>query len=121
MKHLLTIALIAAPLVAAIAPAQAQYTGPGATSAVTTVAEARSQRDDQPVVLQGKLIAKVGHERYRFKDASGEIEVEIDDDDLPNHQAIGADTLVELHGEVDTHRFKPTDIDVEIVRIVGAR
>jgi len=29
--------------------------------------------------------------------------------------------VVELHGEVDTHRFKPTDIDVEHVSIVGPR
>jgi uncharacterized protein YdeI (BOF family) len=29
--------------------------------------------------------------------------------------------VVELQGEVDTHRFKPTDIDVEHVRIIGTR
>lgn len=121
VNRLIAVALIATPLILASAGAQAQYTGPGATSAVTTVAEARDQRDDQPVVLQGTLIAKIDHERYRFKDATGEIDVEIDDKDLPNRQAVSATTLVELQGEVDTHRFKPTDIDVEHVRIVGTR
>lgn len=121
MNRRLTLALLATSLSLLSAGAFAQYTGPGATSAVTTVAEARDQRDDQPVVLQGTLVAKIGHERYRFKDATGEIDVEIDDKDLPSHQAVSATTVVELHGEVDTHRFKPTDIDVDHVRIVGTR
>jgi len=63
VKPLLTLTLITAPLVAVIGSAQAQYTGPGATSAVTTVAEARSQRDDQPVVLPGTLGARIDHQR----------------------------------------------------------
>lgn len=121
MNRRLTLALLATSLSLFSAAAFAQYTGPGATSAVTTVAEARDQRDDQPVVLQGTLVAKIGHERYRFKDATGEIDVEIDDKDLPSHQAVSATTVVELHGEVDTHRFKPTDIDVDHVRIVSTR
>lgn len=121
MNRRLPLALIATSLSLLSAGAFAQYTGPGATSAVTTVAEARDQRDDQPVVLQGTLVAKIGHERYRFKDATGEIDVEIDDKDLPSHQAVSATTVVELHGEVDTHRFKPTDIDVDHVRIVNTR
>ncbi len=121
MNRRLPLVLIATSLSLLSAGAFAQYTGPGATSAVTTVAEARDQRDDQPVVLQGTLVAKIGHERYRFKDATGEIDVEIDDKDLPSHQAVSATTVVELHGEVDTHRFKPTDIDVDHVRIVNTR
>ncbi|PTS80258.1 stress-induced protein YgiW, partial [Stenotrophomonas sp. HMWF023] len=76
MNRRLTLALLATSLSLLSAGAFAQYTGPGATSAVTTVAEARDQRDDQPVVLQGTLVAKIGHERYRFKDATGEIDVE---------------------------------------------
>ncbi|WP_426355276.1 NirD/YgiW/YdeI family stress tolerance protein [Stenotrophomonas maltophilia] len=121
MNRRLTLVLIATSLSLPSAGAFAQYTGPGATSVVTTVAEARDQRDDQPVLLQGTLVAKIGHERYRFKDATGEIDVEIDDKDLPSHQAVSATTVVELHGEVDTHRFKPTDIDVDHVRIVSTR
>jgi uncharacterized protein (TIGR00156 family) len=121
MNRLIALFALAVPVSVFSPGAHAQYTGPGATSTVTTVAEARSQRDDQSVVLRGALIAKIGHERYRFKDATGEIDVEIDDKDLPAHQAVSATTVVELHGEVDTHRFKPTDIDVEHVSIVGPR
>lgn len=120
MKRILALTLAIVPLALVTAPAQAQYTGPGATPATTTVAEARKQRDDQPVVLSGTLVAKLGHERYRFKDDTGEIEVEIDDKDLPS-QSIGQSTVVELHGEVDTHRIKPTDIDVDRVVVVTPR
>jgi len=62
MNRRLTLALIATSLSLPSACAFAQYTGPGATSAVTTVAEARDQRDDQPVVLQGTLVARIGHQ-----------------------------------------------------------
>lgn len=104
----------------ATSSAWAAYTGPGATPAVTSVAEARLQRDDQTVVLRGQLVAKLGDERYRFQDDTGVIDVEIDDEDLPR-DTVSADTLVELHGQVDTHRFKPSDIDVQHARIVGLR
>jgi uncharacterized protein (TIGR00156 family) len=119
MNRLLAIALIATPLALLSPQAFAQYTGPGAGTAASTVADARAQRDDHPVVLRGTLIAKLGHERYQFRDASGQIEVEIDDEDMPP-QAVGADTVVELRGKVDTHRFKPTDIDVDHVTVVPA-
>lgn len=112
MNRLIAIAFIATPL-ALLSPR------PGAGAAASTVADARAQRDDHPVVLRGTLTAKIGDERYQFRDASGQIEVEIDDEDLPP-QAIGADTVVELRGKVDTHRFKPTDIDVDHVTVVPA-
>ncbi|CAM0121833.1 Stress-induced protein YgiW [Stenotrophomonas geniculata] len=119
MNRLLAIALIATPLALLSPQAFSQYTGPGAGTAASTVADARAQRDDHPVVLRGTLISKIGDERYQFRDGSGQIEVEIDDEDLPP-QAIGADTVVELRGKVDTHRFKPTDIDVDHVTVVPA-
>ena len=107
MNRLLAIALIATPLALLSPQAFAQYTGPGAGTAASTVADARAQRDDHPVVLRGTLISKIGDERYQFRDASGQIEVEIDDEDLPP-QAIGADTVVELRGKVD----RPTSMSI---------
>lgn len=120
MKRYLIIALFIAPFTLHGSDAFAGYTGPGVGAPVTTAAQARQQRDDQPVVLRGTLAAKVGHERYRFTDASGDIEVEIDDDDIAGYR-IGATTVVELHGTVDTHRFKPTDVDVDHVRVIAPR
>ncbi|WP_313178827.1 NirD/YgiW/YdeI family stress tolerance protein [Stenotrophomonas sp.] len=120
MNRLFALALLATP---ALAPsmAQGQYVGADDYAIASTVAEACVQRDEHPVVLQGTLVAKVGHERYRFRDATGEIEVEIDDDERPRHRTIDASTQVELHGEVDTHLFKPTDIDVDHVHVMSAQ
>ncbi|MGE6334598.1 NirD/YgiW/YdeI family stress tolerance protein [Stenotrophomonas sp. NPDC077659] len=119
MKHLFALALVATPLGLISADAFAQYTGPDAGAATTTVAEARTQRDDHAVVLRGTLVARIGDERYQFRDVTGQIEVEIDDEDLPR-RPFGADTVVELRGKVDTHHFKPTDIDVDQVTVVPA-
>ena len=76
MNRLLAIALIATPLALLSPHASAQYTGPGAGTAASSVADARAQRDDHPVVLRGTLVAKLGHERYQFRDASGQIWLE---------------------------------------------
>ncbi|MGE8217891.1 hypothetical protein D3C87_360800 [compost metagenome] len=120
MKRYLLIPLLAAASTLHASDALAGYTGPGATAVATTVAQARQQRDDHTVLLVGHLVAKVADERYRFKDATGEIEVEIDDEDMPR-APIGATTPVELLGKVDTHRFKATDIEVKRVQVLPAR
>jgi uncharacterized protein (TIGR00156 family) len=120
MTRSLLIALLIAPFALQASDAFAGYSGPGVGAVVTTAAQARQQRDDQPVILRGTLAAKLGHERYRFTDASGDIEVEIDDDDIAGYR-VGAGTVVELHGKVDTHRFKPTDVDVDHVAGMAPR
>lgn len=120
MKRYLLIPLLVAPVALHASDALAGYTGPGASAVATTVAQARQQRDDHAVLLLGHLVAKVGDERYRFRDATGDIEVEIDDEDMP-HPPIGASATVELLGKVDTHRFKPTDIEVKRVQVLTPR
>lgn len=76
------LALLLAPLFTTGAMA-AGYTGPGAQP-VTTVAAANDAADDTPVVLQGFVVKKLNNDdKYEFKDASGTITVEIDNEDLP--------------------------------------
>ena len=52
-----------------------------------------------------------------FKHDSGSIKIQIDDDDW-NGLTVGPDDKVEIQGEVDTHMVKPTDIEVDIIRLV---
>lgn len=124
---LAVLSLAAAPL-----PALAQYQGPGApapaagagasaavATAVTTVQAIKADpKDDAKVVLEGRLIRQISAERYLFADDSGEIEVEIDEEDFPR-QPVTDTTLLRLEGEVDTHRSRDTDIDVERVEVVN--
>lgn len=106
-------------------PAIAQYQGPGGAEnstaqpayAPNTVAAIKADpKDDMKVTLEGTLTSKTGDETYVFSDGTGEITVEIDDDDFPK-EPVNADTVVVLEGEVDTHLTKDADIDVERITI----
>lgn len=119
MKSLRKSTGIAALLAATLATtAFAQYTGPGSTQVARTVAEVlQDVRDDRPVELSGHIIRQTGRERYVFKDSTGEIAVEIDAEDFPPGQPVGADVLVYLTGEVEARFMRDPRIDVERVRL----
>lgn len=97
--------------------AHAQYTGPSDRHAATVSSILEQPKDDQDVVVQGRLLRQTGHEKYLFSDGTGEIIVEIDDDDMPR-ESVDEQTMVELRGEVDTGRHRPPEIEVDSVRII---
>lgn len=110
------LALLIAPLFSAAVLAEG-YTGPGAVTRVSTVAAALDAADNTPVVLQGQIVKRLPDELYEFKDASGTIHVEIDDEDWPP-QAISETARVKLTGEVDRDLMN-REIDVELVELVN--
>lgn len=109
------LALVLTPLLAGSVLA-AGYTGPGSDQYISTVAGALKASDDAPVVLEGRIIKRLNNERYEFQDATGTIQVEIDDDEWPG-QAISEATEVRLFGEVDRH-LTSREIDVERIEII---
>ena len=112
-----TLALLLAPLFSTAALATG-YTGPGATTQVTSVAAALDAADDTPVVLQGFVTKKINNDdKYEFKDNTGTITVEIDDEDLPP-TPFNDKTKVKLTGEVEKHLMS-REMDVDIVEIVN--
>lgn len=94
------------------------FDGPAAKDSYVTVEQAKKMKDDTHVVLRGNIKENLRNERYSFEDASGVIEVEIDNDDW-NGMSVKPTDLVEIRGEVDTHWNKPTDIDVDVITIVN--
>ncbi|MFP6797861.1 MAG: NirD/YgiW/YdeI family stress tolerance protein [Pseudomonas sp.] len=110
-----TLALLLAPLFSTAAMATG-YTGPGAATQVTTVAAALDAADDTPAVLQGQIVKRLQEELYEFKDASGTINVEIDDEHWPA-QAISETAVVKISGEVDRD-LTSREIDVEYLELV---
>lgn len=83
------------------------------TLRVSTVKEVlASQRDDEHVVLRGRIVKHIRGEDYMFSDGTGEIEVEIDDDDYPKDR-LQMNTDVEIRGEVDLERDGRVTIDVD--------
>lgn len=87
------------------------------TPNTTTVKQALSSRDDTKVQLKGYIVKSIGDEKYQFRDNTGTITVDIDDE-LWNGRAISAKTPVVINGEVDID-YKPmkrVEIDVDTVR-----
>ena len=111
-----TLALLFLPLMSGAALAAGGYTGPGATTQVTTVAGAHDAADDTPVVLQGQIVKRLKGDRYEFKDASGTITVEIDDEDWPP-KAVSENAKVKLTGEVE-RELMSREVDVDIVELM---
>lgn len=95
----------------ALASEKGGFKGP--SIAISSVAEAKEMKDDAPVALRGNIVRHLGKDHYEFKDASGTITVEIDDDEWRGVTVQPAD-IVEIHGEVD-REFNGVTIDVDRV------
>ena len=81
----------------------------------SSVSEALKLNDDTPVVLIGQIEKSLGGEKYLFKDATGSVTVEIDNEDWRGVNVTPKDTIV-IQGEVDKDFFK-TEIDVDSVAL----
>ena len=84
---------------------------------VTPVKQALKMRDDSIVILRGNIVRRIGDDKYLFRDATGEIVVEIDDEDWGGVTAGPKDTL-ELSGEIDRD-FNKVKVDVYLVKKVS--
>ena len=92
-------ALIFAVALAA-SPAVAQFTGPAAQGAETTVEAALGARPGSYVAVTGRVVAHLREDYYLFRDATGEIRVEIEDRVWAG-RPVGPETDVRLRAEVD--------------------
>ena len=116
-KMLLTLFAMYASMNIANAQATGGFEGPSASQlAATTVQEALDLNDEAKVVLQGNIVNSLGDEKYTFKDATGEIVVEIDDEDWHGVK-VTPEKTVEIIGEVDKDANEPTKIDVDAVTV----
>ena len=122
------IALVSMPVLAA---GQGGFTGPSTTTttttqaggftgpsgAVTTVANAKSLRDDTWVTLRGKIVERISDDLYKFQDASGVINVDIDHKRW-NGVTVTPQDVVEIQGEVDKD-WNSVEIDVKQISKVS--
>lgn len=93
--------------------ANAQFVG---EIEVVTVEQVKEMRDDTNVVLEGSIIRQIADEDYLFRDETGEIQVEIDDDVWKNQQ-VDSDTTVRIMGEFDKG-FRNMEIEVDRLEII---
>lgn len=80
---------------------------------IVTVKQVNELRDDVPVIVKGKILQRIGDEKYLFEDSTGSITIEIDDDDWRG-QTISPSDSVKVYGDVDRGIFK-TEIDVDYI------
>lgn len=98
--------------------AQAYYAGPGSSQAPKSVADIlKNPIDDEEVVLKGKLVRKLRHDKYMFSDGTGEIRVEIDHEDFRG-QRVTESTVIEIVGEVEKEFMESPEIDVDRLTII---
>ncbi|WP_263261613.1 NirD/YgiW/YdeI family stress tolerance protein [Pseudomonas sp. RIT-PI-S] len=102
----------------------AAYTGPNsgqtkgtAPQQVETVKAALEAADDTPVILEGQITRQVGEDDYEFRDATGEVKVEIDHDKWPAGVTVSETQKVRLVGEVDRDA-KGVEVDVDRIQLV---
>lgn len=78
-----------------------------------SIAQAQKMPDETGVTLTGKIVRQVAPQSddFELRDSSGTIIIDVDDD-LWKPSKLKAGDNVRVLGEVDTHRQKPTDIDV---------
>jgi uncharacterized protein (TIGR00156 family) len=114
MKRSLPLAMICLLL---SAPAFAQFTGPSGTGQESTVEQARNARVDTYVTVTGNILAHLREDYYTFRDATGEIRVEIEPSVWRNRK-VGPDTKVRLLAEVDRNAAGTQYLWVESLEIV---
>lgn len=84
---------------------------------IVTVKQAKSLIDNSKVELKGTIVKAIGDEKYEFKDATGSITIEIDDEDLKGRK-ITNNIPVTILGEVDVEHksMQRVKIDVDVVK-----
>ena len=80
----------------------------------TSIAEALKRPDDSYIKIEGNIIKRLASDKYLFKDTSGTMTVEIDNEKWENIDVSEKDTL-ELSGEIE-RKFNSIHLDVETVK-----
>lgn len=79
-----------------------------------SVIEALKQPDDSYVIVEGNIVKRISSDKYLFKDSTGTMTVEIDNEIWGNIDVSEKDTL-ELSGEIE-RKFNSIHLDVDTVK-----
>ena len=82
---------------------------------IETVADAKDKDDDTIVVLQGQIVKALGDDKYQFTDETGEIILDIDEDDFDG-VTVTEGELIQITGEIDKEMMKPTEVNVKQIK-----
>ena len=79
-----------------------------------SVIETLKRPDDSYITVEGNIVKKISSDKYLFKDATGTMTVEIDNEKWGNTDVSEKDTL-ELSGEIE-RKFNSIHLDVDTVK-----
>ncbi len=92
------------------------FQGPSARQIIYDVVSALNASDDTQVELTGHIVFSISQDYYIFRDTTGDIKIEIDDE-LWRGNIVTPETLVIILGEVDKDWSEVT-IDADSIQIV---
>lgn len=104
------------PAAVATSVSKGGFKGPNAKHVIHDVVSALNASDDAKIALTGYIISSVSNDEYIFRDQTGDIKVEIDDD-LWRGETVTPDTKVIIRGEVDKDWSEVT-IDADTLEVV---
>lgn len=99
----------------AVAGSTAMAAAASSTVTVMTAAQALQAKNNTEVVLEGTVVRKIRGDTYEFRDSSGTMTVEIDDDVWPDSKPV-LNARVRLLGEVE-HKLLRRTVEVEVERV----
>ena len=82
---------------------------------IETVENVKNKADETFVYMQGQIVKSLGDDKYAFTDKTGEIILEIDNDEF-NGVTVTSGEFIEISGEVDKEKTKPTKVDVKSIK-----
>lgn len=114
LAKIVTLALAALPAAAAYA----QYSGTSGLTNTTVKALLANGRDDQHVMVQGRITKHMGGEDYEFTDATGSIAVEIDNKLWAGLPAVNDKNEVRVTGEFERKWSGRVKIDADRIEVL---
>ncbi|MEM7076307.1 MAG: NirD/YgiW/YdeI family stress tolerance protein [Pseudomonadota bacterium] len=98
--------------------ASAQFTGPSVQGGQATVAVAQDARVGSYHTLEGNIVTHLRENYFMFRDATGEMRVEIPADRFGGQQ-VGPETTVRIMGEIDRTLTGRRYLWVKSLEVVG--
>jgi uncharacterized protein (TIGR00156 family) len=76
-------------------------------------------KDHSWFTLEGHIVKQIRKEKYLFRDQSGEVEVEIDDEKWKGRK-VGPDIKVRISGKVEKEWLSSMEVEVKRIEIIDS-
>ena len=85
---------------------------------IITLKKLKTMKDDSYASIKGFIVKQISDEKFLFKDETGEIVLDMDDDLMYQLKDIDKNTLVEIYGELDKNTFSRDEFEVKKITII---